>query len=139
MQLQKRRGALHKILVPTGVISKNNVDADGIQQEELCEVYLLGTAHVSKDSCEDVKLLMDHVQPDVLFVELCNNRLAVLEDEPPLLNGMWLSEGEHREKRVEIERMQVREKQRCLIREQEIQEVNSSPAPTLRPTGGSPV
>jgi len=83
VQLQKRRGALHKILVPTGVTSNDG----GIQQEELCEVYLLGTAHVSKDSCEDVKLLMDYVQPDVLFVELCNNRLAVLEDEPPLLNA----------------------------------------------------
>eukprot|EP01083_Nonionella_stella_P143140 444193_1 len=83
VQLQKRRGALHKILVPTGVTS----NVGGIQEEELCEVYLLGTAHVSKDSCEDVKLLMDYVQPDVLFVELCNNRLAVLEDEPPLLNA----------------------------------------------------
>jgi hypothetical protein len=70
-QLQKRRGALFKFLIPTGVDSPNG---------NMCEVYVLGTAHVSKDSCEDVKLLMEHVRPDVLFIELCNQRINILED-----------------------------------------------------------
>lgn len=52
------------------------------QEEDIfCEVYLLGTAHVSKDSCEDVKILMESIKPDVLFVELCNQRIGILEDE----------------------------------------------------------
>jgi len=76
-QLQKRRGALLKFLMPTGVESPNG-------NCELCEVYVLGTAHVSKDSCEDVKLLMEHVRPDVLFIELCNQRINILEDVPEI-------------------------------------------------------
>ena len=79
-QLQKRRGALYRFLMPTGVQSQN--PNTGIHEENMCEVYVLGTAHVSKDSCEDVKLLMEHVRPDVLFIELCNQRIAILEDEP---------------------------------------------------------
>ena len=74
-QLQKRRGALFKFLIPTGVDSPNG---------NMCEVYVLGTAHVSKDSCEDVKLLMEHVRPDVLFIELCNQRINILEDSPEI-------------------------------------------------------
>jgi pheromone shutdown protein TraB len=77
-QLQKRRGALLKFLMPTGVYSP-----DG-NIEQMCEVYVLGTAHVSKDSCEDVKLLMEHVRPDVLFLELCNQRINILEDLPEM-------------------------------------------------------
>ncbi len=49
-------------------------------EDIVCEVYLLGTAHVSKGSCEDVKLLMESIKPDVLFVELCNQRIGILED-----------------------------------------------------------
>lgn len=75
-QLQQRRGALHRFLLPTG--HKRMVN--NFVEEIVCEVYILGTAHVSKDSCEDVKLLMDHVKPDVLFVELCNQRIAILDD-----------------------------------------------------------
>ena len=77
-QLQKRRGALLKFLMPTGVHSPNGGG------EQMCEVYVLGTAHVSKDSCEDVKLLMEHVRPDVLFLELCNQRINILEDLPEM-------------------------------------------------------
>ena len=62
--------------------------------------------------------------------------------EPPPLNDMWLSESERREKRVTIERRRVREKQRWLAREREIQEMNSTPTPTgtspSHPTGRPP-
>lgn len=89
-QLQKRRGSLHKILVPTGYYTTTPRSSTPTQQQQdqqqqkkmiFCEVYLLGTAHVSKDSCEDVTLLMDKVKPDVLFVELCNQRIAILDDD----------------------------------------------------------
>ena len=74
LTLQQRRGSLHRILIP----SKNERSNDEIS---FCELYLLGTAHVSKDSCEDARLLMDYIKPDVLFVELCNQRTAILEDD----------------------------------------------------------
>ena len=79
-RLQQRRGALHRFLLPTG--HKRMVNS--FVEEIVCEVYILGTAHVSKDSCEDVKLLMEHVKPDVLFVELCNQRIAILDDSVEL-------------------------------------------------------
>ena len=49
------------------------------------EVYLLGTSHVSTDSCDDLKILMNHLKPDVLFVELCPQRIPILfqEDQDP--------------------------------------------------------
>ncbi len=74
-QLQKRRGSLHRILIAAG--NTNNSHNRPIT----CELYLLGTAHVSKDSCADAKLLMQHVKPDVLFVELCGQRISILEEE----------------------------------------------------------
>lgn len=46
-------------------------------------VYLLGTSHVSRTSCQDAKLLMEHARPDVLFVELCSNRVGILLSGPP--------------------------------------------------------
>ena len=41
-------------------------------------IYLLGTAHVSRKSCDDVKILMDAVQPEILFLELCPKRERIL-------------------------------------------------------------
>lgn len=42
------------------------------------DVYLLGTAHVSNDSCAHVSDLLGHVQPDAIMVELCEGRLNLL-------------------------------------------------------------
>lgn len=44
-------------------------------------IFLLGTAHVSNDSSRDVKLLLDCVHPDAIFVELCDARIALLEKD----------------------------------------------------------
>lgn len=96
-QLQKRKGALHRFLMPTGVPFQNPPTSPN---ENICEVYLLGTAHVSKDSCEDVKLLMDHVRPDVLFIELCNQRMAILEDEVPVADVAGETENQSKGKSV---------------------------------------
>jgi pheromone shutdown protein TraB len=35
------------------------------------KVYLVGTAHFSKESCEDVSLVIQATQPDIVMVELC--------------------------------------------------------------------
>jgi pheromone shutdown protein TraB len=47
------------------------------------EIYLLGTAHVSNDSSADVKLLLDSINPDAIFVELCEARIPLLEGQDP--------------------------------------------------------
>lgn len=43
------------------------------------QVYLLGTSHVSNDSSADVKLLLETTRPDVVFLELCEQRTGMLE------------------------------------------------------------
>jgi len=58
-------------------------DDDDFDESNGCEVFLLGTSHISSSSCEDVRLLMECAQPDCLFLELCPQRLSVLEDAPP--------------------------------------------------------
>jgi len=46
--------------------------------------YLVGTAHVSKKSVEEVKQVIEAVQPDTVCVELCETRYKTLIDE-----GQW--------------------------------------------------
>ena len=85
-QLKQRCGTLHRLLLPMprspgGTTPKSTVDdKDKGGDDDAVEIYLLGTSHVSKDSCEDARLLMEHVCPDVLFIELCHQRLALLAD-----------------------------------------------------------
>ncbi|CAK7334161.1 unnamed protein product [Dovyalis caffra] len=43
-----------------------------------CVVYLVGTAHVSKESCWEVQAVIRHVKPQVVFLELCASRVALL-------------------------------------------------------------
>eukprot|EP00092_Neocalanus_flemingeri_P036706 GFUD01039961.1.p1 GENE.GFUD01039961.1~~GFUD01039961.1.p1 ORF type:complete len:567 (+),score=187.86 GFUD01039961.1:84-1784(+) len=50
------------------------------------KVYLIGTAHFSKESCEDVSLVIQGVQPDIVMVELCKARTNILHlDEETIL------------------------------------------------------
>jgi len=50
------------------------------------KVYLIGTAHFSKESCEDVARVIQAVQPDVVMVELCKSRTNILHlDEATIL------------------------------------------------------
>ncbi|KAL6543290.1 hypothetical protein OROHE_010810 [Orobanche hederae] len=46
----------------------------------LCHVYLVGTEHRSQKSKEEVKALIEFVKPEVVFVELCNERAGLLKD-----------------------------------------------------------
>ncbi|KAK9155859.1 hypothetical protein Sjap_003339 [Stephania japonica] len=43
-----------------------------------CDVYLIGTAHVSKESCILVQAVVSHLKPQVVFLELCPSRVAIL-------------------------------------------------------------
>jgi pheromone shutdown protein TraB len=38
------------------------------------DVYLLGTGHVLKETAADVQLLLSHINPDCIFLELCDDR-----------------------------------------------------------------
>lgn len=51
------------------------------------KVYLIGTAHFSKESQEDVVKVMTNVKPNVVIIELCPARMNILNlDEETLLN-----------------------------------------------------
>ncbi|OAY64863.1 Uncharacterized protein ACMD2_13949 [Ananas comosus] len=43
-----------------------------------CDVYLVGTAHVSQESCKEVKAVINYLKPQVVFLELCASRVAIL-------------------------------------------------------------
>ncbi len=45
------------------------------------EVYLVGTAHVSKESVEDVRMTVESVRPDGVAVELCEPRYKTLVEK----------------------------------------------------------
>ncbi|XP_031637880.1 traB domain-containing protein-like [Contarinia nasturtii] len=50
------------------------------------KVYIVGTAHFSKESQEDVSFVIRNVKPDVVMVELCPSRIHMLYyDEKTLL------------------------------------------------------
>ncbi|XP_043944721.1 traB domain-containing protein [Protopterus annectens] len=54
--------------------------------EDGCKLYIIGTAHFSDDSKRDVAKVIQEVQPDVVVVELCQYRVAMLRmDEKTLL------------------------------------------------------
>lgn len=50
------------------------------------KVYLVGTAHFSHESQDDVSLVIRNVRPDIVMVELCTSRIHILKhDEKTLL------------------------------------------------------
>jgi len=44
------------------------------------EILLVGTAHVSKDSAQEVKELIEQEKPDSVCVELCSARYNSIND-----------------------------------------------------------
>ncbi|KAH9318722.1 hypothetical protein KI387_020491, partial [Taxus chinensis] len=56
----------------------------------ICDVYLVGTAHVSQDSCSEVQAVIRFLKPQVVFLELCSSRVAMLS--PQVLQVPSLSE-----------------------------------------------
>jgi pheromone shutdown protein TraB len=72
-KLRDKQGApLHRVVIQPQAWSKSCTGNVTVT------VYLLGTSHVSRTSCQDAELLMDHVRPDCLFVELCSQRVGLL-------------------------------------------------------------
>ncbi|KAJ4981168.1 hypothetical protein NE237_032005 [Protea cynaroides] len=43
-----------------------------------CDVYVVGTAHVSRESCREVQAIIGYMKPQVVFLELCSNQVAIL-------------------------------------------------------------
>ena len=71
--LNNKTKSLQRILVPGGDPRSSSGSSCDV------EVFLLGTAHISTDSSRDVRLLLESVEPDVIFLELCHQRLPLLE------------------------------------------------------------
>ncbi|KAE9616820.1 hypothetical protein Lal_00034408 [Lupinus albus] len=44
----------------------------------VCDVYVVGTAHVSEESSREVQAIVNHLKPQVVFLELCSSRVAML-------------------------------------------------------------
>ncbi|PAN18787.1 hypothetical protein PAHAL_3G225900 [Panicum hallii] len=56
-----------------------------------CRVYVVGTAHVSQESCEQVKAVINYLKPQAVFLELCASRVAILAPQNlqvPTMNEM---------------------------------------------------
>ncbi|RDD46869.1 TraB domain-containing protein [Trichoplax sp. H2] len=56
--------------LPPSVIKFDN-------QRDNSSIYLIGTAHFSKESCREVEELIRAVQPDVVMIELCRSRASI--------------------------------------------------------------
>nr|GMD08397.1 traB domain-containing protein-like [Ipomoea batatas]GME05089.1 traB domain-containing protein-like [Ipomoea batatas] len=54
------------------------LNCDSSAEGGACDVYLLGTAHVSSESCEEVRAAINFLKPQVVFLELCSSRIAIL-------------------------------------------------------------
>ena len=48
-----------------------------------CDVRLLGTAHVSAESCDQVRAAIAAFKPDVVVLELCKQRKILVQPLPP--------------------------------------------------------
>ncbi|KAM1059333.1 hypothetical protein ACFX13_024671 [Malus domestica] len=44
----------------------------------VCDVHLVGTAHVSVESCREVEAVISYLKPQVVFLELCSSRVTAL-------------------------------------------------------------
>ncbi|WP_183084356.1 TraB/GumN family protein, partial [Mesotoga sp. HF07.pep.5.2.highcov] len=45
------------------------------------ELIIIGTAHVSKNSAEEVKAIIEEEKPDSVAIELCNSRYQSIQDQ----------------------------------------------------------
>lgn len=54
------------------------LDCESSAEGGTCDVFLVGTAHVSEESCREVEAVISYLKPEVVFLELCHSRAAVL-------------------------------------------------------------
>ncbi|XP_074284954.1 uncharacterized protein LOC141610656 [Silene latifolia] len=67
------------------VLSCENANGDN------CDVYLVGTSHVSKYSCQEVQAVINFIKPQVVFLELCSSRkpsLFIKDSKVPTYSEM---------------------------------------------------
>ncbi len=57
------------------------------QRREPEEVFVVGTSHMSRQSVDDVRRVIDAVQPENVVVELCKSRSAVMYADTLASNG----------------------------------------------------
>lgn len=69
-------------------VLKLNNPHNTISNEQI--FYLVGTAHISRASCDDVRTVIRAVQPDIVMIELCPERRFMLQSsaaiKPTTLN-----------------------------------------------------
>ena len=53
------------------------------------KVYLVGTAQYSEESCEDVRSVIQAVQPEVVVVDLCRARAILLNMDEEIAKEAW--------------------------------------------------
>lgn len=68
-----------------------------LQTEEGDKVYLIGTAHFSASSQDDVSKVIRNVRPHVVMVELCRSRASILQMDEATI--------EHEAKTISFEKM----------------------------------
>ncbi|XP_070558270.1 traB domain-containing protein-like [Ptychodera flava] len=71
------------------------------------KVYIVGTAHFSESSQQDVATTIESVQPDVVLIELCESRLNVLQYDEKTL--------EEEAKDINLQKLRMSIKQSGLI------------------------
>lgn len=55
-------------------------------------VYLIGTAHISEKSADDVDKLISTLKPDTVMIELCKSRISLLNVNQTSSEKLSLSE-----------------------------------------------
>ncbi|XP_018487347.1 uncharacterized protein LOC108857824 [Raphanus sativus] len=54
-----------------------------------CYVFLIGTSHVSEESCELVNSVISGLKPEAVFLELCSSRMSILQPQTLKIPTMW--------------------------------------------------
>ncbi|CAH9076622.1 unnamed protein product [Cuscuta epithymum] len=72
------RGYVRKALPDKLMKSVVMLSCESYAEGGICDVYLLGTAHVSAESCQQVQAVINFLKPQAVFLELCSSRVAIL-------------------------------------------------------------
>ncbi|GLJ19138.1 hypothetical protein SUGI_0343690 [Cryptomeria japonica] len=85
--LQDQTVSLAQIELPKELRNKVvNLQCESVKGT--CNVYLVGTCHVSSQSCKDVEAIISLLKPEVVFLELCKSRSHFLHPQAPRLQEM---------------------------------------------------
>eukprot|EP01025_Chloroclados_australasicus_P054504 TRINITY_DN6463_c0_g1_i3.p1 TRINITY_DN6463_c0_g1~~TRINITY_DN6463_c0_g1_i3.p1 ORF type:complete len:279 (-),score=24.26 TRINITY_DN6463_c0_g1_i3:11-790(-) len=67
---------------------RNNVAIlNASNKDQATTVYILGISHITRQSCDQVQQLIDLIQPEVVGIELCKDRIGFLVDADTLEEG----------------------------------------------------